>query len=154
MPAGREFAFEVTARSDADPATLFALEADGSRWSSWAKPLVPRSSWERTGDPAPAGVGAVRRLGLRSLFVREETVEFEQDRLHAYVLRTPMPIRDYRAEFVVSPRAAGGSDVVWRGTFTERVRGSGPVFRAALRVLLSVLLRQLVRAAERGRPRS
>jgi Polyketide cyclase / dehydrase and lipid transport len=154
MPDGREYAFEVTARSTADAATLFALEADGGRWSEWAKPLVPQSSWERTGDPAPGGVGAVRLLGLKPLLVREETVEYEQDRRHVYVMRTPMPLRDYRAEFVVTPRAAGGADVVWRGRFTERVRGSGPVLRGALRGMLSVLLRRLVRAAERGSPRS
>src|SRR5205814_5153718 len=76
MPDGREYSFEVTARSSADPATLFALEADGSRWSEWAKPLVPQSFWERTGDPAPGGVGAIRRLGLRPMVGREETVDY------------------------------------------------------------------------------
>jgi polyketide cyclase/dehydrase/lipid transport protein len=149
MPDGRQYAFEVTARSTADASRLFELEADGSRWSEWARPLVPQSTWERQGEPAPGGVGAVRLLGLRPLFVREETVEYEQDRRHAYVLRTPMPVRDYRAEFVVTPRTDGGTDVVWRGRFTERIRGSGPLIRAGLRGLLSVLIKRLVRFAER-----
>lgn len=145
----RRFDFEVTARSTADPATLFALEADGSRWSEWAAPLVPRSSWEREGDPAPGGVGAIRRLGLRPLLVREETVEYEQDRRHAYVMRTPMPVRDYRAELVLTPRPGGGTDLVWRGGFTERIPGTGPLFRAALKRTITHLTRRLVRHGER-----
>ena len=150
MPDARRFAFEVTARSSADAARLFELEADGSRWSEWAKPLVPTSTWERQGDPAPGGVGAIRRLGLPPVIVREETVEYEQDRRHVYVMRTPVPIRDYRAEIVLTPRAGGGTDLVWRGSFTERIPGSGPVFRVLLRGLISLLARRLVRAAELG----
>jgi hypothetical protein len=151
MPDARRYSFEVTARSSADAASLFALEADGSRWSEWARPLVPTSRWERQGDPAPGGIGAIRRLGLRPVVVREETVAYEQDRLHAYVMRTPMPIKDYRAEVVLTPRADGGTDLVWRATFAERVRGSGPVFRLLLRGLIALLARRLVRAAELGR---
>jgi hypothetical protein len=152
MPVGRRFAFEVTATSTADAATLFALEADGSRWSQWARPLVPQSTWERTGHPEPGGVGAIRRLGLRPLWVREETVEYEQDRRHGYAMRTPLPIRDYRAELVLTPRAGGGTDLVWRGGFVERVPGSGPVLRAVLRAAISFLAKRLVRAAERNPP--
>lgn len=149
MPDARRYSFEVTARSSADAASLFALEADGSRWSRWARPLVPTSTWERQGDPAPGGIGAIRRLGLPPVVVREETVAYEQDRLHAYVMRTPMPIRDYRAEVVLTPRADGGTNLVWRATFTERIRGSGPVFRVLFRTIIALLTRKLVRAAER-----
>lgn len=145
----RTFDFEVTARSTADPATLFALEADGSRWSEWAGMLAPRSSWERQGDPAPGGVGAIRLLGLRPFLVREETVEYEQDRRHVYVMRTPIPVRDYRAELVLTPRTEGGTDLVWRASFTERIPGTGPVFRAALKRAIAHLTRRLVRHAER-----
>ncbi|HET9142099.1 SRPBCC family protein [Actinophytocola sp.] len=149
MPDGQRFSFEVTARSSADAATLFALEADGSRWSEWARPLIPRSFWERHGDPAPAGVGAIRALGLPPLLVREETVAYEPDRRHGYVLRTWMPVRDYRAEVVLTPRPEGGTELVWRGSFAELIPGSGPVARAALRALIALLARRLVRFAER-----
>lgn len=149
MPDGRRYSFEVTARSSADPATLFAMESDGSRWSEWAKPLVPQSFWERTGDPAPGGVGAIRRLGLRPVVVREETVGYQQDRLHTYVMRTPMPFRDYRAEFELTPRADSGTDLAWRGSFTERVPGTGWLFRGVLRFMIGTLAKRLVRAAER-----
>jgi len=111
--------------------------------------LVPQSAWERQGEPAPGGVGAVRLLGLRPLWVREETVEYEQDRRHVYAMRTPMPVRDYRAELVLTSRA-DGTDVVWRGSFIERIPFTGPMFRVAIRGLLGYLLRRLIRSAERG----
>jgi hypothetical protein len=95
------------------------------------------------------GVGAVRLLGLRPLWVREETVDYEQDRRHVYVMRTPMPVRDYRAELVLTP-AADGTDVVWRGSFTERIPFTGPVFRFLVRGLLRILVKRLIRAAEHG----
>jgi hypothetical protein len=145
----RRFDFEVTARSRASADRLFALEADGGRWSEWAKPLVPRSSWERLGDPAPGGVGAIRRLGLPPIVVREETVAYEQDRRHVYEMRTPLPIRDYRAELLLTPRPDGGTDLVWRGSFAERVPGAGPVFRVLMRGAIAFLTRRLVKAAEK-----
>lgn len=149
MPNARRFTIEITARSRADAATIFALETDGARWSSWARPLVPQSAWERQGDPPPGGVGAVRLLGLRPLWVREETVAYEQDRRHEYAVRTPMPVRDYRAELVLTP-AADGTDVVWRGSFVERIPGTGKVFRVLIRLLLRVLMRRLLVCAERN----
>jgi Polyketide cyclase / dehydrase and lipid transport len=151
MSNARRFTIEISARSRADAATIFALETDGARWSTWARPLVPRSAWERQGDPPPGGVGAVRLLGLRPLWVREETMAYEQDRRHEYLMLTPMPIRDYRAELELTP-VANGTDVVWRGSFEERIPWTGPVFRVLFRALLSVLLKRLLVAAEARTP--
>lgn len=145
----RTFSFEVTANSSADAAMLFALEADGSRWSEWAGMLAPRSSWERQGDPAPGGVGAIRRLGMWPIVVREETIAYDQDRLHGYALRTPAPLRDYRAEVRFEPREDGGTAIVWRGSFVELFPGTGRPVARALELTLRSLTRRLVRAAER-----
>ncbi|HVK21460.1 MAG TPA: SRPBCC family protein [Actinokineospora sp.] len=143
------YAFEVTASSTADAATIFALVADGARWSEWAKPLVSYSAMESIGDPAPAGVGAVRLLGHKPLLVREETLEYEQDRRHRYALRTPGPIKDYTAEITLTPRDGGGTDLVWRGSFGERVPGTGVVLRLGMNKFIAALTKKLVRAAER-----
>jgi hypothetical protein len=146
----RMFSVEATANSSADAATLFELEADGSRWSEWAGLLAPRSSWERQGDAAPGGVGAIRRVGLWPIVVREETIAYEQDRLHAYALRTRAPLRDYRAEVRFEPRDGGGTAIVWRGSFTELFPGTGRPVARALQLTLRSLTRRLVRAAERA----
>lgn len=148
---GKRFTFEINRTSSAPPATLFRLETDGGRWSEWAKPLIPQSSWERQGDPAPGGVGAVRKLGLWPLLMREETLEYEQDRRHLYRLISPStPAKDYQGELVLTPNAAGGTDLRWSGSFTEGLAGSGPATRVMLRGAISVISRLLVKAAERG----
>ena len=77
--SGRKFSFEINRTTSAPAATLFRLVTDGANWSDWAKPLVIQSSWARQGDPAPAGVGAVRKIGMWPFLVQEETVEYEQD---------------------------------------------------------------------------
>jgi Polyketide cyclase / dehydrase and lipid transport len=146
--ARRRFTVTAAERSSATPATLFRLAADGGRWSEWAGPFVPRSSWERQGDPPPGGIGAVRRLGLWPVVVREETVAYEQDRRHGYAMRSPAPVRDYRAEVTFAARDDGGTDVIWQGTFTELIPGTGRTAERALLLMLRALTRRLVRAAE------
>ncbi len=145
----RTFSFEATARTSADATTLFGLAADGSRWSEWAGLLAPRSSWERQGDPAPDGIGAVRRIGLWPIVVREETIAYERDRLHAYTLVSRVPLRDYRAEVRFEPHEDGGTTVVWHGRFTELAPGTGRPVAAALGAVIRSLTRRLVREAER-----
>ena len=100
--SGRKFSFEINRTSSAPAATLFRLVADGANWSKWAKPIVLQSSWARQGDPAPGGVGAVRKVGMWPLLVQEETVAYEQDRRHAYkLIGPPSPAKDYSGEVVL-----------------------------------------------------
>lgn len=148
--SGRKFSFEVNKTSSASAATLFRLATDGANWSNWAKPIVLQSSWARQGDPAPGGIGAVRKLGMWPVLVQEETIEYEQDRRHVYKLIGPMtPAKDYFGEVVFTPNTAGGTDIRWTGSFVERVQGTGPVMRAALGGSVKFLADRLVKAAER-----
>lgn len=148
--AGKTFTFEVTRTSTAPPATLFRLETDGARWSEWAKPVVFQSSWATQGDPAPGGVGAVRKVGLWPVVMLEKTVEYEQDRRHVYTLIAPStPAVGYHGEAIFTPNASGGTDLTWRGWFTEGVPGTGPVMRAVLGGAIKVISLRLIAAAER-----
>ena len=148
--SGRTFSFEVNRTSSAPPATLFRMESDGARWSEWGKPLIAQSSWARQGDPAPGGVGAVRKVGLWPVLMREETVEYEQDRRHVYKLIAPStPAKDYRAEAVFTPNASGGTELRWSGSFTEGVPGTGPIMLVFLRGAIQLLSLRLIKAAER-----
>ena len=148
--SGRTFTFEVNKTTSAPVATVFRLVADGGNWSSWAKPIVVSSSWVRQGDPAPGGVGAIRKLGMWPVFVQEETVEYEQDRRHVYKLVGPrQPVNDYRGEVVLTPTASGGTEILWSGSFSEKVSGTGPAARAAMGGSVKFFAGQLVKAAER-----
>ncbi|OBA70110.1 polyketide cyclase [Mycobacterium sp. 1554424.7] len=147
---GKTFSFEINRTTRARAATLFRLETDGARWSDWAKPLIVQSSWERQGDPAPGGVGAVRRVGMWPMLMREKTVAYEPDRRHAYAQIGPrLPAKDYRAELLLTPNATGGTNLRWIGSFTEGVRGTGPLMLVFLRSVVWFLSRRLVAAAER-----
>lgn len=77
---GRKYSFEVNRTSTAPCGGLFAREADGPRWAEWGKPLIIQASWARQGTDEPNGVGAVRAVGLWPVLIKEETVEYEQDR--------------------------------------------------------------------------
>jgi uncharacterized protein YndB with AHSA1/START domain len=148
--SGRKFSFEINRTSSAPPATLFRLVTDGANWSKWAKPIVLQSSWARQGDPAPGGVGAVRKLGTWPLLAQEETVTYEQDRRHAYKLVGPtIPAKDYSGEVVLTPNPAGGTDIRWTASFVEGLRGTGPVMRTVLGGVVRFFAGRLVRAAER-----
>ena len=148
--SGRTFSFEVNQTSRAPAAVLFRLETDGGRWADWAKPIVMQSSWERQGDPPPGGIGAVRKIGAWPLLVREETVEYEQDRRHVYALIGPQtPAKDYRAEVTFTQNPDGGTDLRWSGSFTEGLPGTGPVMLAILRGAITFCSGRLVKAAER-----
>lgn len=144
------FSFEINRTSRAPAAELFRLETDGARWSEWAKPLIVKSSWERQGDPIPAGVGAVRRVGTWPLLMREKTIAYEQDRRHVYAqIGPPLPAKNYSAELLLTPNPAGGTDIRWRGSFAEGLRGTGPLMLVLLRGVVLFLTARLVTAAER-----
>lgn len=147
--AGKSFTFEVTRTSSASASTLFALAADGSRWSEWAGPLIPSSSWARRGQPDPGGIGAVRKLGVGPLGVKEETTAYEQDTLHGYKLLGLAPVSGYHAEVRFAPTADGRTEITWRGEFTERLPGTGPIFKRALSAAIGQIATRLTTYAER-----
>jgi uncharacterized protein YndB with AHSA1/START domain len=112
----KTFSFVVNRTSTAPAATLFRLETDGTQWARWGKPLIVQASWARQGEPAPGGIGAIRKVGMWPVLVQEETVEYEQDRRHVYELIAPRtPAKGYRAEFLLTPNANGGTDIRWAG---------------------------------------
>jgi len=146
------YSFELRSRSAAPPDVVFRVLADVPRWREWAGPFVRRSSFEREGTPAPGGVGAIRRLGAPPLFAREEIVAFDPPHGLSYVLRSGMPLREYRADVSLTASASGeGTDIVWRGTLTPRFPGTGAALRAFLVFTVGRLARGLAPYAERSR---
>jgi hypothetical protein len=83
------------------------------------------------------------------MLMREKTVAYQKDRRHVYAQIGPrLPAKDYRAEVLLTPTATGGTDLRWIGSFTEGVRGTGPLMLVFLRGVVWFLSRQLVKAAE------
>jgi uncharacterized protein YndB with AHSA1/START domain len=139
--------FSAFAYSAAAPDRVFAILADGSRWSQWAGPLVMRSWWDREGDPPPAGVGAIRRLGTRQFASREEIVAYDPPRHLAYTILSGQPVRHYRADVQLTAEGTG-TRIEWRATFEPLIPGTGRLMRAWLATVVRGFARRLAAYAE------
>jgi hypothetical protein len=142
----RTFSYEINRTSTASPEVLFRLETDAPRWAEWGRPL--QAGWDREADE-PGGIGAIRKVGAGPVRMFEETVVYERNRRHVYKFARRAIMRDYRAEVTFTPNASGGTDLCWRGSFTESLPGTGPLLRALVRGAVAMLATRLVRGAER-----
>src|SRR5437870_4974482 len=115
-----EYAFAAEVTSSATPDAVFAVLADVPRWKEWAGPLVRESYLDREGDSAPGGVGAIRRLGSKPFYGREEIVEYDPPRRLSYVILSGQPVRNYRADIDLTP-VDGGTRIRWSSRFEPRV---------------------------------
>ncbi len=138
--------YEITVRSAASPQAVFDLLADAPGWASWAGPLIARASWEREGDPAPGGVGAIRRFGRWPQFSREQIVAYDPPHHMAYAVLSGMPVRDYRADIDIAPEGAG-TMIRWRATFTPKIPGTGALFANVLRAIVGGFARRAAKSA-------
>lgn len=139
--------FVVTARSAALPEAVFALLADAPAWQEWAGPLVPQARWE---PGTRGGRGAVRRLGLGPLTVRELVVEHRPGDAFSYVLLTAVRWHGYRADVELSRDESGGTRICWTGRLSSPVPGLAAVLEPAFRLMVQDFARRLAAAAERA----
>ena len=86
---------------------MWARLADASGWKDWTS--FTRSGLEQEGDPAPDGVGAMRRFGIGPITSVEEVVAFEPPTHFAYVLRKGLPVKGYRADVELASTPSGGT---------------------------------------------
>lgn len=142
------YEFSAEATSSASPAEVFELLADAPRWTTWAGPLIREASWDREGDPPPGGVGAVRRLGAKPFYAREEIVVYEPPRRLSYTILSGQPARNYRADVDLTP-TDGGTHIRWAGSFEPKIPGTGLAMRWYLRLIIAGFTRRLARYAER-----
>jgi uncharacterized protein YndB with AHSA1/START domain len=139
--------YDIRVRSAAPREKVFALVADATSWPRWAGPLVRHGSWAREGEPAPGGVGAVRRLGTKRLGSREEILEYDPPHYLAYTVLGRVPFREYRA-IVSIDRDGSGSRITWAGAFEPAIPGTGRVLNWMLRRLMGSMASGLARHAE------
>ena len=123
--------YELTVASSAPPVAVFEVLADATRWREWAGRTVTVSDWERAGDPAPGGVGAIRRLGRPPAFALEEILEYDPPHHLAYTIVRGLPVRGYHADIDLLA-ADGGTAIRWAGAFEPKLPGTGALFAAIL----------------------
>ena len=137
--------YDITARSSASPAVVFAVLVDGPGWKRWTS--LGHATYEDEGTPAPHGVGAIRLFGAGfGPKSREQVVEYEPDHHFAYIsLSGPLPMKDYRADVRLRADANGGTVISWKGSFRSAVPGMGWFIAR----MVNGFARGLVRESER-----
>ncbi len=139
---------DVTVTTGADPASVYALLADGSTWPEWS----PIDSFEliAAGNGTPEGLGAVRLFTTGRHKSRERVVTCQPGKVFAYELEAGLPLRDYRAVVTLtsSPRGTG---INWRSSFRPKVPGTGWLYRRELGKFIGRTVAGLAAAADRAR---
>lgn len=138
---------DQTATTGADPASVYALLADGSTWPEWSP--IDAFTLLEPGDGAPEGLGAVRLFITGRHRSRERVVECRPGEVFSYVLESGLPLRDYRAVITLAPAAAGTS-ISWRSTFRPKVPGTGGLYRRELGKFIGQTVSGLAAAADRA----
>jgi hypothetical protein len=77
--------------------------------------------YERLGDPAPHGPGAIKAVNLFGYAMREETLDLEPPSRRRYRMISGVPVDDYVGETTLESRD-GETELVW----TARTRSSDP----------------------------
>jgi hypothetical protein len=139
---------DQTATTGADPASVYALLADGSTWPEWS-PIGAFTLLE-PGAGTPEGLGAVRLFTTGRSRSRERVVECRSGEVFSYVLESGLPLRDYKAVVTLTP-AAGGTSINWHSTFRPKVPGSGWLYRRELGKFIKQTVDGLAAAADRAR---
>ena len=88
----------------ADPASVYALLADGSTWPDWSP--IDAFTLIEPGAGTPEGLGAVRLFTTGRHRSRERVVECRPGEVFSYVLEQGLPLRDYKAVITLTPVGA------------------------------------------------
>ena len=85
--------FTFTREIAAPPETVFEVLTDHRRYNE----LTPlrKAELEREGEPAPNGVGAIRKLSAVGPALREEVLAYEAPGRFSYTLLSGLPVRDH-----------------------------------------------------------
>jgi len=143
----RRWSYDIRATTTATVDVVWPLVAEARRWKDWAGFTTAELLVE--GDPAPDGVGALRRFGIGPGASEERVVAWEPPRRLGYEIEKGWPARGYRADIELEPLATGGTSIHWHGRFDAKVPGTGRLLRAATIRLNTHMTKRLVRHAER-----
>lgn len=138
--------FTFTREVAASPETVFAVLTDHRRYAE----LTPlrRSELEREGDPAPNGLGAIRKLTAVGPPLREEVIAYQPDERFSYKLLSGLPVRDHVGTVELTPGGAG-TRMVYAVRTQPTVPVVGSVVVAVIKQAVKGLVDGVVKESER-----
>jgi len=117
--------FTFTREIKAPPETVFEVLTDHRRYAE-ITPLR-KSVLEREGEPAPNGVGAIRKLTAVGPALREEVIGYEAPSRFSYTLLSGVPVRDHVGTVELTAQDGGT-----RMVYAVRTQPTVPVFGAVV----------------------
>lgn len=129
----------------APPEIVYELLIDVEQWPDWL-PGARSAVWEEAGTRGTSE-GAVRRIVISGLTMREEILIDDGPHHHAYGIVSGIPVTDHRADVHIKEQA-GGSLIVWRATFRPRIPFAGPLMWLMLRASMPRMATALAKGAE------
>lgn len=138
--------FTFTREIAAPPETVFAVLTDHRKYSE----LTPlrKSELEREGEPAPNGLGAIRKLTAVGPPLREEVIAYQPDERFSYKLISGLPVRDHVGTVELTP-SGNGSRMVYAVRTQPTVPVVGPVVVAVVKQAVKGLIDGIVKESER-----
>lgn len=138
--------FTLVREVDAPPEAVFDVLTDHRRYSE----LTPlrKSVLEREGEPAPNGVGSIRKLTAVGPPMREETIAYQRPDRFSYTVLSGLPVRDHVGTVLLEP-AGEGTKVIYAVRTTPTIPLAGVLVVAAIKQAITQLLNGVSAEAER-----
>jgi uncharacterized protein YndB with AHSA1/START domain len=138
--------FTLVREVKAPPEAVFDVLTDHRRYAE----LTPlrKSVLEREGEPAPNGVGSIRKLTAVGPPMREETIAYERPGRFSYTVLSGLPVRDHVGTVLLEP-AGEGTKVTYAVRTTPTVPVAGALVVAAVKRGITQLLNGVSAEAER-----
>jgi uncharacterized protein YndB with AHSA1/START domain len=138
--------FTFTREIAAPPETVFAVLTDHRGYAK----LTPlrKSELEREGEPAPNGIGAIRKLIAVGPPLREEVIAYEPDERFSYKLLSGLPVRDHVGTVELAP-GGNGTRMVYAVRTHATVPVAGPIVVAVVKQAVKGLIGGIVKESER-----
>jgi uncharacterized protein YndB with AHSA1/START domain len=106
----------VTRNIPAAPEAVFDLLADHANYDRFR--AINDSELLREGDPAPNGIGALRRIKVRPFTFDEEITAYERpSRLDYLIVKLNVPFQHHGGSITLAPEGEA-TTVDWRSSFT------------------------------------
>jgi hypothetical protein len=145
----RSYSYVIERRGRASADKAFALIRDAEAWAKWAGPPITYSAWKEDASIDGSAVGRTRLVGNRRFPAAEEITIDEAPHTHGYRIPATWPVRDYTSIVNFSEDESGELTVRWSGQFTERIPGTGYLWRSFLTRLLGRFAERLIAHAGR-----
>lgn len=145
----RSYSFVIERRGRASAERAFALIRDAEAWARWAGPPISYSAWKEDGPMGDSVVGRTRLVGQRRFPAAEVITVDEPPHTHGYRIPATWPVRDYSSVVTFTEDGSDSLTVRWSGEFTERIPGTGFLWRGFLIRLLGRFAERLIAHAGR-----